>query len=69
MLTALFTIATVAPIAAPIPAPTPPPILPILAPATVPAITPVAKPIPVIAFWYSLTAFSSAVLLAIAEAY
>ena len=69
VLTALLATATEAPIAAPQAAPTGPPIAPTLAPTAVPAAMLPTKPIPVIAFWYSLTAFNSAVLLAIAEAY
>lgn len=69
VLTALFVIATAAPMAAPIPAPAGPATAPIFAPATVPAIMLPPHPIPVIVFWYSLIAFNSAVLLAIAEAY
>ena len=69
VLTPLFTTATVAPIAAPQATPAGPPMLPTLAPIAVPVAMLPTKPIFVIAFWYSLTAFNSAVLLAIADAY
>ena len=69
VLTALFVIATAAPMPAPQAVPTGPPTAPTLAPTAVPAAILPTMPKPVIAFWYSLTAFNSAVLLAMAEAY
>lgn len=67
--TALFIVATAVPMAAPIAVPTGPATEPTLAPTTAPAAILLTMPKPVIAFWYSLTAFSSAVLLAMADAY
>ena len=61
--------ADAAPTAAPIPAPTGPPTAPTLAPTAAPATMLPPHPKPVMIFSYSLTAFNSAVLLAIAEAY
>ena len=69
VLTTLFIVATAVPIAAPIPAPTGPATEPTLAPTAAPAAILPTMPKPVIVFWYSLTAFNSAVLLAMADAY
>ena len=67
--TALFMVATAVPATAPAIVPTGPPMLPTLAPTAAPAAILPTMPKPVIVFWYSLTAFNSAVLLAIADAY
>lgn len=69
VLTALFIAATAVPMPAPIAVPTGPATEPTLAPTAAPAAMLPTMPNSVIVFWYSLTAFSSAVLLAIADAY